>query len=71
MVLLAGKMDVSLTWRTFSNQQALDRAVENGEVDISPGMLQTPASLHHWLFSQPICGYRTRLSVSRTAAAMR
>jgi ABC-type amino acid transport substrate-binding protein len=53
MVLLAGKMDVSLTWRTFSNQQALDRAVENGEVDISPGMLQTPASLHHWLFSQP------------------
>jgi len=53
MVLLAGKMDVSLSWRTFSNQQALDRAVENGEVDISPGMLQTPASLHHWLFSQP------------------
>ncbi|RQO68165.1 histidine kinase [Aquitalea sp. FJL05] len=53
MLLLANKMGVQLSWRTFASQQALDHAVEDGTVDVAPGMLQTPASLHHWLFSQP------------------
>ncbi|MBV8679397.1 MAG: PAS domain S-box protein [Aquitalea sp.] len=53
MLLLAEKMGVQLSWHTYTSQAALDRAVEAGKVDVSPGMLQTPASLHHWLFSQP------------------
>ncbi|WP_293762695.1 sensor histidine kinase [uncultured Aquitalea sp.] len=53
MSLLAGQMGLTLQWRAYNTQTELDRAVRNGEVDVSPGMLQTPNTLRDWLFSQP------------------
>lgn len=50
---LAKSMGVSLQWRTFADQTALERAVREGEVDLAPGVTQTPTSLRHWLFSDP------------------
>lgn len=50
---LARSMGVTLQWRTFPDQTALERAVRDGEVDLAPGVTQTPSSLRHWLFSDP------------------
>lgn len=50
---LAKTLNVELTWRHFANQQQLDAAVRAGEVDLAPGLLQTPAGLRLWLFSDP------------------
>ena len=47
MLLLAERTGVQMRWTMYNSQQALDRAVEKGEIDVSPGMLQTPSSLHH------------------------
>jgi len=50
---LAKSMGVTLQWRTYPDQAALERAVRAGEIDLAPGISQTPASLRDWLFSDP------------------
>nr|WP_236620525.1 sensor histidine kinase [Pseudomonas sp. ATCC 13867] len=50
---LAKAMNVSLQWRTYPDPAALERAVRAGEIDLAPGISQTPATLRDWLFSDP------------------
>ncbi|MGE7991281.1 PAS domain-containing sensor histidine kinase [Pseudomonas sp. NPDC089554] len=50
---LARALGLDLTWRNFSDQAALEHALQAGEVDFAPGLTQTPASLRLWLFSDP------------------
>ncbi|RMN40682.1 Sensory box histidine kinase, partial [Pseudomonas cannabina] len=44
---------VELLWRNFADQAALEKALLNGEIDVAPGLMQTPAGLRVWLFSDP------------------
>lgn len=53
MQLLAKALNVELTWRHFQNIAQLEAAARNGEVDIAPGLTQTPAGLRLWQFSDP------------------
>ena len=53
MQWLAGVLQVELSWRHFPDQAGLEAAVRDGEVDMAPGLTQTPASLRLWLFSDP------------------
>jgi PAS domain S-box-containing protein len=53
MQWLAKALNIELTWRNFPNQERLEAAVRDGEVDLAPGLLQTPAGLRLWLFSDP------------------
>src|SRR5690606_1194223 len=53
MQLLAKALNVELTWRHFQNIAQLEAAACNGEVDIAPGLTQTPAGLRLWQFSDP------------------
>ncbi|MGR3890264.1 histidine kinase [Pseudomonas sp. 1152_12] len=50
---LAKALNIELTWRNFPSQEQLEAAVRDGEVDIAPGLQQTPAGLRLWLFSDP------------------
>jgi len=50
---LAKALNIELTWRNFPNQEQLEAAVRDGEVDMAPGLVQTPAGLRLWLFSDP------------------
>ncbi len=50
---LAKSMGVTLQWRTYPDPAALERAVRSGEIDLAPGVSQTPAALRDWLFSDP------------------
>ncbi len=50
---LAKAMGVSLEWHTYPDQAALERAVHSGEIDLAPGVSQTPSTLRDWLFSDP------------------
>ncbi len=53
MQWLAKALNIELTWRNFQSQEQLEAAVREGEVDIAPGLQQTPASLRLWLFTDP------------------
>ncbi|WP_081009942.1 PAS domain-containing sensor histidine kinase [Pseudomonas asplenii] len=53
MQWLAKAMNVELTWRNFPDQAQLEKALEEDEVDLAPGLTQTPAGLRLWLFSDP------------------
>jgi PAS domain S-box-containing protein len=53
MNLLARQNRLQLSWHVYPDTAALDAAARQGEIDVSPGMLQTPASLRSWLFSLP------------------
>ena len=53
MQWLAKALNIELTWRNFPNQEQLEAAVRDDEVDIAPGLQQTPAGLRLWLFSDP------------------
>lgn len=53
MKWLATALKVELSWRNFADQAQLDAAVRNGEVDLAPGLTQTPAGLRLWQFSDP------------------
>lgn len=44
---------VEPVWRRFSSYAALDLAAKRGELDLVPGMQQSPAGLRQWLFSDP------------------
>jgi len=50
---VASSLDVELTWRNFPDQAQLDKALREGEIDLAPGLTQTPAGLRLWLFSDP------------------
>ncbi|AZC53614.1 MULTISPECIES: PAS domain-containing sensor histidine kinase [Pseudomonas] len=53
MQWLARAMKVELSWRNFADQAQLEAAVRAGEVDMAPGLSQTPAGLRLWQFSDP------------------
>ncbi|NWA02022.1 PAS domain-containing sensor histidine kinase [Pseudomonas gingeri] len=53
MAWLAKAMNVELTWRNFPDQAQLEKALGEGEIDLAPGLTQTPAGLRLWLFSDP------------------
>ncbi|MGY2376446.1 histidine kinase [Pseudomonas sp. SDO524_S393] len=53
MQWLAKALNIELTWRNFPTQEQLEDAVREGEVDIAPGLQQTPAGLRLWLFTDP------------------
>ena len=50
---LGRALGLDLTWRNFPDQAALEHALAGGEIDLAPGLTQTPASLRRWLFSDP------------------
>lgn len=53
MNMVARNLGLDLTWRNFSDQAELERALVHGEIDLAPGLTQTPAGLRLWLFSDP------------------
>ena len=53
MQWLAKALNIELTWRNFPSQEQLEAAVRDGEVDIAPGLQQTPTGLRLWLFTDP------------------
>ena len=53
MQWLAKALNIELTWRNFPTQEQLEEAVREGEVDMAPGLQQTPAGLRLWLFTDP------------------
>ncbi|MDP9532282.1 PAS domain S-box protein [Pseudomonas protegens] len=53
MQTLAQALKIELSWRNFPDQAQLERALRDGEVDMAPGLTQTPAGLRLWLFSDP------------------
>lgn len=44
---------VEPVWQRFSSRAVLDMAAKRGELDLVPGMQQSPAGLRQWLFSDP------------------
>lgn len=50
---LGRALGLDLTWRNFTDQAALEHALAGGEIDLAPGLTQTPAGLRRWLFSDP------------------
>lgn len=53
MKWLGKAMQAELQWRSYPDQAALEQALQNDEIDLAPGLLQTPAGLKRWLFSDP------------------
>ena len=50
--LLQG-MGVKPQWLRFTDQNELEAALQRGEVDLAPGLQQTPKGLRRWLYSDP------------------
>lgn len=50
---LAKAMGVELIWRTYDSPGELEQALRSGQIDLAPGLGQTPAGLRLWLFSDP------------------
>src|SRR5450830_1240681 len=48
MKLLAKTLGVELSWRNFQDLGALENALREGEIDIAPGLSQTPSALRLW-----------------------
>lgn len=53
MQWLARSLNIEFSWRHFPDVAQLEEAVREGEVDLAPGMTQTPAGLRLWQFSDP------------------
>ncbi|SDH43086.1 PAS domain S-box-containing protein [Pseudomonas benzenivorans] len=53
MTRLLQGMGVEPLWVRFTEQDELDAAVRRGEVDLAPGLAQTPRGLRAWLYSSP------------------
>ncbi len=53
MQWLASALNIEVTWRHFPDVTQLEDAVREGEVDIAPGLTQTPAGLRLWQFTDP------------------
>ena len=69
MNAFAATLEVELLWRNFPDQASLDKALAQGEVDLAPGLMQTPATLRHWLFSDPYLRISQLLVGERSAGA--
>ncbi|HKS11749.1 MAG TPA: transporter substrate-binding domain-containing protein [Pseudomonas sp.] len=61
-------LGLDLTWRNFPDQAALENALQAGEVDLAPGLTQTPAGLRLWLFSDPYMRVPQRVVGPRNGA---
>jgi PAS domain S-box-containing protein len=46
-------MGVQPVWLRYGDQDELDAALRRGEVDLAPGLQQTPRGLRLWLYSAP------------------
>lgn len=53
MKWLAKNLNVELSWRNFPDLEQLEAAAREGEIDIAPGLTQTPGGLRLWQFSDP------------------
>lgn len=53
MKWLAQALNVELIWRNYPDLGQLEQAARNGEIDLAPGLTQTPAGLRLWQFSDP------------------
>ncbi|NNB00449.1 PAS domain-containing sensor histidine kinase [Pseudomonas fragi] len=53
MKWLAQALNVELIWRNYPDLALLEQAARNGEIDLAPGLTQTPAGLRLWQFSDP------------------
>ena len=53
MKWLAQALNVELIWRNYQDLAQLEHAARAGEIDLVPGLTQTPAGLRLWLFSDP------------------
>ncbi|MGO4001105.1 PAS domain-containing sensor histidine kinase [Pseudomonas fluorescens] len=53
MQWLASALKIELSWRNFPDVAQLEQAVREGEVDLAPGLTQTPAGLRLWQFTDP------------------
>ncbi|CAD5106998.1 PAS domain-containing sensor histidine kinase [Zestomonas carbonaria] len=53
MEWLAGALQVELQWHGYADTAELEAARRAGQVDVAPGLSQTPAGLRLWLFSDP------------------
>lgn len=53
MASLAALLGVGLDWHVYPDQAALEAAVQRGEIELAPGLQQTPAGLRLWRYSDP------------------
>ncbi len=53
MKWLAKALKTELSWRNFPDLAQLEAAARDGEIDLAPGLTQTPAGLRLWQFSDP------------------
>ncbi|MFY0730529.1 PAS domain-containing sensor histidine kinase [Pseudomonas sp. NFX15] len=53
MKWLAKALKVELSWRNFPDLEHLEAAALDGEIDVAPGLVQTPGGLRLWQFSDP------------------
>ncbi|MET1077191.1 MAG: PAS domain S-box protein [Pseudomonas sp.] len=50
---LAQALQVELLWQRYDSPEALQAAVRAGQVDLAPGLTQSPAGLRLWAYSAP------------------
>ncbi|RXZ45503.1 PAS domain-containing sensor histidine kinase [Crenobacter cavernae] len=50
---IAARLKLPLAWQTFPDLASLEAAAKAGEIDAAPGLVQTPAGLALWLYSEP------------------
>lgn len=53
MKWVAKSLKVELSWRNFPDLAQLEAAAREDEIDIAPGLTQTPGGLRLWQFSDP------------------
>ena len=66
---LARHLGVQLVWRAFDDQAALEGALRKGDIDLAPGLQQTPPGLRLWDFSDPYLRIPQQLLGERRAPA--
>ncbi|WP_375741179.1 PAS domain S-box protein [Pseudomonas boanensis] len=50
---LGAAMQVEWIWRTYDSVGELEQALRSGQIDLAPGLVQSPAGLRLWLYSDP------------------
>lgn len=65
---LARALGIEPQWRTFADQRSLEEALRLGEIDVAPGLAQTPAGLRLWDFSDPYLRIAQRVVGERSGA---
>lgn len=69
MEALAEQLGVGLRWHTFADQDALETAVRHGEIELAPGLQQTPSGLRLWRYSDPYLRIPHLIVGERSSAA--